>query len=107
VASANYVRQPDVAQAAQQYVSHRGKPQPPAGAGWLACMVAVEVRSANRSSCHSLIQFFMFAAGAVDLLVEMPRTSLIPSFQTTSKSPPKDRHFDTVSAKRAISGDNL
>lgn len=33
--------------------------------------------------------------------------SLIPSFQTTSKSPLNDRQWDTVSAKRAISGDSL
>jgi hypothetical protein len=33
--------------------------------------------------------------------------SLIPSFQTSSKSPLNDRHCDTVSAKRAISGDSL
>src|SRR3984957_4090463 len=34
-------------------------------------------------------------------------TSLIPSFQMTSKSPLNDRHFDTVSAKRAIRGNSL
>ena len=33
--------------------------------------------------------------------------SLIPSFQMTSKSPLNDRHFDTVSAKRAIRGNSL
>ena len=35
------------------------------------------------------------------------RLSLIPSFQMTSKSPLNDRHFDTVSAKRAIRGNSL
>jgi hypothetical protein len=32
--------------------------------------------------------------------------SLIPSFQTTSKSPLNDPHFETVSAKRAMSGNS-
>ncbi len=33
--------------------------------------------------------------------------SLIPSFQTTAKRPLKDRHCETVSAKRAMSGVSL
>ena len=38
---------------------------------------------------------------------DITTTSLIPSFQMTSKSPLNDRHFDTVSAKRAIRGNSL
>jgi hypothetical protein len=38
---------------------------------------------------------------------EILLVSLIPSFQTTSNSPLKLLHFDTVSANRSMSGVNL
>ncbi|MGD0108550.1 MAG: hypothetical protein ABSC06_31590 [Rhodopila sp.] len=39
--------------------------------------------------------------------IGMSVPSLIPSFQTASKSPLNDPHFDTISAKRAMSGNSL
>ena len=47
------VAQGDAAQGAEQYIGHRANHR----RNWLARMVAAEVRSANRSSWHSLMRF--------------------------------------------------